>query len=136
MVVAIAGPVVVVTAPVAVFAPAAGFAGAFAAAAAARAPLWRLSVGSTAPYTDLAGEQLIEWGGALRWLAATPATDAARLRAWAASQGGHATLFRATPRPAEAFHPLPPALAELHRRLKATFDPAGILNRHRLSSAF
>jgi glycolate oxidase FAD binding subunit len=108
----------------------------FAAAAAARAPLWRLSVGSTAPYTDLAGEQLIEWGGALRWLAATPATDAARLRAWAASHGGHATLFRATPRPAEAFHPLPPALAELHRRLKATFDPAGILNRHRLSSAF
>ena len=32
--------------------------------------LWRLSVKSTAPYTDLGGEQLIEWGGALRWLVA------------------------------------------------------------------
>ena len=34
-------------------------------------PLWRLSVRSAAPYTDLGGDQLIEWGGALRWLAAT-----------------------------------------------------------------
>lgn len=108
----------------------------FAGAAAARAPLWRLSVAATAPYTDLAGEQLIEWGGALRWLAATPATDAARVRAWAASHGGHATLFRAPGKTSETFHPLPPALAELHRRLKATFDPHGILNRHRLSTAF
>ncbi len=108
----------------------------FAGAVAARAPLWRLSVGSTAPYTDLGGEQLIEWGGALRWLAATPRTEVARVRAWAASHGGHATLFRAAEKHADAFHPLTPALAELHRRLKATFDPHGILNRNRLSSAF
>ncbi len=108
----------------------------FTGASAARAPLWRLSVGSTAPYTDLGGEQLIEWGGALRWLAASPRTEAARVRAWASTHGGHATLFRATDKPADVFHPLPPALAELHRRLKATFDPHGILNRNRLSSAF
>ena len=108
----------------------------FADAAAARAPLWRLSVGSTAPYTDLGGEQLIEWGGALRWLAATPRTDLARVRAWASSHGGHATLFRAADKPSDVFHPLPPTLAELHRRLKATFDPNGILNRNRMSTAF
>jgi glycolate oxidase FAD binding subunit len=108
----------------------------FADAAAARAPLWRLSVGSTAPYTDLGGEQLIEWGGALRWLAATPRTDLARVRAWASSHGGHATLFRAADNPSDVFHPLPPTLAELHRRLKATFDPNGILNRNRMSTAF
>ena len=38
-------------------------------------PLWRLSVKSTAPYTDLGGEQLIEWGGGLRWLAGGNRTD-------------------------------------------------------------
>ena len=32
---------------------------------------------STAPFTDLGGEQLIEWGGALRWLAGGDAPDAA-----------------------------------------------------------
>jgi len=108
----------------------------FTGAAAARAPLWRLSVGSTAPYTDFGGEQLVEWGGALRWLAATPRTDAPKVRAWAQSHGGHATLFRAAEKPADVFAPLPPTLAGLHRRLKATFDPHGILNPGRLSSVF
>jgi len=108
----------------------------FAAAASARVPLWRLSVASTAPFTDLGGDQLIEWGGALRWLAAGARTDAAKVRAWASSQGGHATLFRAQDRSVEAFHPLPPVLAGLHKRLKATFDPNGILNPGRLSSVF
>jgi len=32
-------------------------------------PLWRLSVPSVAAPLALPGEQLIEWGGALRWLA-------------------------------------------------------------------
>jgi glycolate oxidase FAD binding subunit len=108
----------------------------FTGAAAARAPLWRLSVGSTAPFTDFGGEQLVEWGGALRWLAATPRTDASKVRAWAQSHGGHATLFRATEKPADVFTPLPPTLAGLHKRLKATFDPHGILNPGRLSSVF
>jgi hypothetical protein len=39
----------------------------FAAAIDAGTPLWRLSVKSTAPHADHGGEQLIEWGGALRW---------------------------------------------------------------------
>jgi len=34
------------------------------------------------------------------------------------------------------FAPLAPALAGLHKRLKATFDPHGILNPGRLSSVF
>ena len=108
----------------------------FAGALAARAPLWRLSVASTAPYTDLGGEQLIEWGGALRWLAATPLTDPAKVRAVAQAHGGHATLFRAADKPADVFAPLPATLAVLHKRLKATFDPHGILNPGRLSSVF
>ena len=108
----------------------------FTAASAARVPLWRLSVGSTAPYTGLGGEQLIEWGGALRWLAAAPSTDAAKVRAFAHAHGGHATLFRGAERAVEAFTPLSPVLAGLHKRLKATFDPHGILNPGRMSSVF
>ncbi|MEP7182015.1 MAG: glycolate oxidase subunit GlcE [Betaproteobacteria bacterium] len=104
----------------------------FFAAAPAGAPLWRLAVKSTAPYTDLSGEQLIEWGGGLRWLAAGEQTDPARVRAWAKVHGGHATLFRAADKSAGVFQPLPPPLMEIHRRLKAEFDPAGILNPGRL----
>jgi glycolate oxidase FAD binding subunit len=104
----------------------------FAAAVASGAPLWRLSVKSTAPMADLGGEQLIEWGGALRWLVATPGADPKPVRAWAAHNGGHATLFRGGDRSAGVFHPLPEALAALHRRLKAVYDPAGILNPGRM----
>ncbi len=95
----------------------------FAGTAQSQVPLWRLSVKSTAPYTDLGGEQLIEWGGALRWLAGGEHTDAAKLRRWARTHGGHATLFRATRKDVPVFHPLDEPLATLHRNLKAVFDP-------------
>jgi glycolate oxidase FAD binding subunit len=104
----------------------------FFAAAAAGTPLWRLSVKSTAPFAELGGAQLIEWGGALRWLAAGPNADPAAIRAWAQGHGGHATLFRAADKTAGVFHPLPAPMLELHRRLKANFDPAGILNPGRM----
>jgi glycolate oxidase FAD binding subunit len=99
-------------------------------------PLWRLSVKSTAPYTDLGGEQLVEWGGGLRWLAAGERTEAQRVRLWAAANGGHATLFRAKDKSTGVFHPLTSALHALHQRLKTAFDPHGILNRGRLYPEF
>jgi glycolate oxidase FAD binding subunit len=108
----------------------------FAAPRAGGAPLWRLSVKATAPYQDLGGEQMIEWSGALRWLVAGERTEPAKVRDWARDHGGHATLFRASDKSVGAFHPLPDALHALHRRLKATFDPAGILNRGRLYPDF
>ncbi len=96
-------------------------------------PLWRLSVPSHAPRVQLAGPQpgaqLIEWGGALRWLRTD--ADAGATRAAAAGAGGHATLFRGGAREL-AFTPLDPVLARLHRELKAAFDPAAIFNRGRL----
>ena len=98
--------------------------------------LWRLSVKSTAPYADLSGEQLIEWGGALRWLVADARADAAKLRAWAQSHGGHATLFHAGDRSPGVFHPLTPPLAAIHKRLKAEFDPHGVLNPGRMFASF
>ena len=47
-----------------------------------------------------------------------------------------ATLFRSASRHAGAFQPLQPALLDIHRRLKQTFDPAGILNRGRMYPEF
>jgi glycolate oxidase FAD binding subunit len=101
---------------------------------AGEAPLWRLSLPSHAPVLGLPGDVLLEWGGALRWLKS--GADAATVRAAAARAGGHATLFRASEKPAGAFAPLPPALARLHRELKSAFDPAGILNPRRLYAEF
>lgn len=93
-------------------------------------PLWRLSLPSAAPPLELADPQFIEWGGALRWLrSARPATE---LRERAAQLGGHATLFRGEGRAQGAFTPLSPALATIHRRLRAQFDPDGIFDAGRL----
>ena len=97
-------------------------------------PLWRLSLPSAAPPLEFAGAQLIEWGGALRWLRA--GADAATVRAAAARAGGHATLFRGGDKAAGVFAPLAPALARLHRELKAAFDPAGVFNPGRLYPDF
>ncbi len=108
----------------------------FLAAGQPAATLWRLSVKPTAPYTDLGGEQLIEWGGALRWLHANDHADAARVRDWARGHGGHATLYRATDKSLGVFQPLPDTLGVLHRRLKSAFDPAGIINPRRLYPDF
>jgi glycolate oxidase FAD binding subunit len=93
-------------------------------------PLWRLSLKSTTPPLNLAGQQLIEWSGALRWLKTD--ADAKTVRAAAAYGNGHATLFRGGDKAAGVFHPLSPALEKIHRRLKQSFDPAGIFNPTRM----
>lgn len=96
------------------------------------APLWRLSVPSTAGALDL-GPQLIEWGGAQRWLRADgDAATAQRIRAAVAGCGGHATLFRGGDKSIGVFQPLAPALMKIHERLKAGFDPSNIFNPGRM----
>jgi len=91
-------------------------------------PVWRLSLPSTAPVAALRGE-LIEWGGALRWLLTD--APAAGVRAAVAALGGTATLWRGA-RDTSMFHPLPAASLTLHRRLKQQFDPHCIFNPGRL----
>ena len=93
-------------------------------------PLWRLSLKPTTPPLNLRGQQLIEWGGALRWLKSD--ANANTVREAAAFGGGHAILFRGGDKAAGVFQPLPPALEKLHRRLKQSFDPAGIFNPARM----
>jgi glycolate oxidase FAD binding subunit len=97
-------------------------------------PLWRLSLPARAAAMELPGEQLLEWGGALRWLRSN--AGAAAVRSAASRAGGHATLFRAADKREGAFAPLPPLLARLHSDLKKAFDPAGILNPGRLYAEF
>jgi glycolate oxidase FAD binding subunit len=93
-------------------------------------PLWRFSVPTNAAPLGLSGAQLIEWGGALRWLRSDAPVEV--LRARARELGGHATLFRAeSPRQA-VFTPLSPALHAIHHRLKREFDPAGVFNPGRM----
>lgn len=93
-------------------------------------PLWRLSLPSDALAVELDGAQLVEWGGAQRWLRSHLAPE--RLRAQVAALGGHATLFRDGARDGAVFHPLTPSMLALQRNLKNAFDPAGIFNPGRL----
>ena len=85
---------------------------------------------ATAPSLPLSGEQLIEWGGAQRWLCS--AMPAANVRDIVAKAGGHATLFAARDKSAGAFAPLRSPLDHIHRELKRAFDPSGIFNPGRL----
>jgi glycolate oxidase FAD binding subunit len=96
-------------------------------------PLWRLSVPSTVGAIVLGGPQCIEWGGAQRWLRAPgDAASAQRIRATVTAAGGHATLFRGGDKSSGVFQPLAPAIARIHARLKASFDPAGVFNPGRM----
>lgn len=93
-------------------------------------PLWRLSVPADALAASLPGEQLVEWGGAQRWLRSEASEKELRTRTEAL--GGHATLFRHGGRRGAVFHPLPAALMALQRNLKNAFDPAGVFNPGRM----
>ena len=92
--------------------------------------LWRLAVPRTAGDLALDGQWLHDWAGAQRWLVTDEA--AGRVRAVAATDGGHATLFRGACAGEAVFTPLTAPLLALHQRLKAAFDPAGIINPGRM----
>ncbi|MES2325112.1 MAG: glycolate oxidase subunit GlcE [Pseudomonadota bacterium] len=93
--------------------------------------IWRLSVPSSASAIVLRGEQLIEWGGAQRWLRAD-ASMAQNIRRAVTAAGGHATLFRGGDKSVGVFQPLAPAVARIHERLKASFDPSQVFNPGRM----
>lgn len=92
-------------------------------------PLWRLALPSTTPPLDIAGEQLIEWGGGLRWLKSDAAPDS--IQTVAARYRGHATLFRSSSKKS-CFMLLDPVALRIHKELKRAFDPAGVLNPGRM----
>ncbi len=107
-------------------------------------PVWRLSVKpGDAPalvetlHRAFACRALYDWGGGLVWIAGGDGPDvgAAAIRAAVAAVGGHATLVRAPDdvrNAVDVFQPLPEPLMALTRKLKESFDPAGILNPGRI----
>lgn len=96
-------------------------------------PLWRLSV-PPAARLEPAGDYLLEWHGALRWL--KTAQPAREVFDRVAAVNGSATLFRTTNPVAckTRFQPLSAPLQQWHRQLKTAFDPEGILNPGRMYS--
>ena len=104
-----------------------------------RAPglaLWRLSVAQTAPVLALPSSPLVEWHGGLRWLWA-PLEAAAPLQAAARAAGGNASVFVANNIDFTGvegqFGTQSAVQAVLAQRLKAAFDPLGLLNPGRLA---
>src|SRR5580658_1262210 len=106
--------------------------------------LWRISTAPTqgtnvgrALAEQADAELFYDWAGGLIWAALPVANDAHAplVRAAVATAGGHATLIRA---PAavraavEVFTPEEPALAALTARVRAGFDPQGVLNAGRM----
>lgn len=90
----------------------------------------RISLPPTCNNIDFNGEQLIEWGGALRWLKSD--LDIESIRNQVQELGGHVTAYKNFESSIEFFHPLEAGLKTLQQRLKQGFDPAGILNPGRL----
>lgn len=102
-------------------------------------PLLRVSLPPAANMPAPPGvAQLVDWGGAQRWIAGE--AEAGAVREAVAGHGGHVTCFRHAGRPGarqgDVFQPLAPALLTLHMRLKRAFDPGGILNPGRLYRDF
>ncbi len=78
----------------------------------------------------------LDWGGGLLWLA-TPANGDAGAAAIRSALGGkgHATLVRAPDAIRSAvpvFEPEPAPVAALSGRIKASFDPQGLINPGRM----
>lgn len=104
--------------------------------------IWRVSVPPSAGpnvvevAAAIGGRCFLDWGGGLVWIAAPPRESAHRAITAAAREAhGVWTLLRAPEAlrsSLDVIPPEPPALALIARRVKAAFDPKGILNPGRM----
>ena len=100
--------------------------------------LWRLSLPASRSAEVVQrglGPWVMDWAGALVWLASD---DAKAVRAAAEPAGGHAMLVRAPEamrRTVPALHPQPAPVMALEARLRRAFDPAGVFETGRFLDA-
>lgn len=91
--------------------------------------VWRLSIPpatsslSLGGENSLPGETLLDWGGAQRWLISEASAD--QIHAAANQAGGYASRYSSQDL---ELPPMSGGQLLLHQRLKAAFDPKGILN--------
>src|SRR5690606_1577217 len=106
--------------------------------------VWRVSMAPSEAHKmvlalrmDARADAFYDWQGGLVWLRMEAEPEAGTLRKRIRRfGGGHATLMRVSPAWRAAvpvFEPQPAALAALSARLKAEFDPKGILNPGRMA---
>ena len=95
---------------------------------AAHKNIWRISLPPATPMFAEDKPQLIEWNGALRWIASDE-----NMFEQAKAFGGHATRYTLNTEHAdEVFQPLAKPMLTIQQKLKASFDPKNILNPGRL----
>lgn len=84
---------------------------------------------------QLDAKYFFDWAGGLIWLSAPAADDASASIIRSSFDRGHATLIRAPESvraSVDVFQPQTSALAALSARVKASFDPGGVLNFGRM----
>jgi glycolate oxidase FAD binding subunit len=105
-------------------------------------PIWRLSLPPATKIIsqmddalaqkdeDIEPSQLIEWGGAQRWIRSR--TPANIIHSTAQSHGGYASFFYNKEPNDETFPALEPALFKIHQQLKNKMDPHHIFNPNKM----
>lgn len=96
-------------------------------------PLWRLSLApASEEIKQINDNQLIEWGGAQRWVNTN--TPPNIIQSSAISRKGYATLFHGDIPEVACLPKLEKNLMKLHKQLKRNMDPHGIFNPGRMYS--
>ncbi len=93
--------------------------------------LWRISIAAMSAPLGENLQQIIDWGGAQRWVMSD--LPASEIRSMAADLGGHAECF-SKDEEIPTYHPMESNLQALSQRFKAALDPAAILNPGRMYS--
>jgi len=104
--------------------------------------IWRVSVrpskgpGVLAAVAAAGGRGFLDWGGGLVWIAGPAGAHEAVIAAALAAQGVWTLLHGPEPMRAavDVVPPEPASLAAITRRVKASMDPAGILNPGRITA--
>ena len=93
--------------------------------------LWRLSLPpATEEIVQANDNQLVEWGGAQRWIKTITPDNI--IHSTANSRNGYATLFHGDNLTSSCFPKLDENLKKLHIQLKNNIDPHGIFNPERM----